>query len=81
MKYVPNMATKSPRPDSQVILTHSKALQAAQELQKYVEGPDTTYASNFTVMLCVFRQETHTLGMEKMEEMKITSYFTLRPQN
>jgi len=37
-----------------IILTCSKALQAARGLQKYVEEPDTAYASNFTVMLCAF---------------------------
>ncbi|KAG8221765.1 hypothetical protein J3R82DRAFT_2072 [Butyriboletus roseoflavus] len=53
-----NSAENSAHSDSDkpvdIILTHSEALQAAWGLQKYVEGLDTAYASNFTVMLHVF---------------------------
>ena len=65
----------SPMIDAAPTRTRTEALQAVCVLLEYTQGIDTKYARKFEAVLGVFGRETHTLGMQNMSDMKITSYF------
>lgn len=56
--------------------THKEALQASLLLQEFVSDMDSPFAHNLEVMLCSFGHRTQVLGMQGMENSKITDYFT-----
>lgn len=65
----------NPSIDAAPTWTWMKALQAICVLFEYMQGIDSEYAHKCEMMLGTFGCETHTLWMQNMSDMKITSYF------